>query len=90
MKLELNALESAENHELYEANVASIGAEPITVKDRYANFAGLYRVSVKINSVGLKKLDLSKLKYGYKVQGKIITDSGLIGNLLIKYLRKIF
>jgi multidrug efflux pump subunit AcrA (membrane-fusion protein) len=90
VKLELNALESSENHDLYEANVTSIGVEPITVKDKYSNFAGLYRVSVKITPEGMKKLDLSKLKYGYKVQGKIITDSGLIGNLLIKYFRKIF
>ncbi len=85
VKIKLNALQSSDNFELYDASVTSIGAEKITTKDNYANFTSLYRVSVKLKFDNSNKFDLSKLKYGYRVNGEIITESGRIVDLLIKY-----
>lgn len=87
VKIKLDALQSTGSYELYNASVTSIAAEKISAKDYYPNFAGLYRVSVKLYNTG--KPEQSKFKYGYKVNGEIITDSGKIVDLLIKYFRNL-
>jgi multidrug resistance efflux pump len=90
VKIKLGALQSTGVIKLYNAEVNSIGMEKITAKDNYSNYAGLYRVSVKLQFDDNNKSDLSKLKYDYNVNGEIIIDSGKIVDLLIKYFRKLF
>jgi multidrug resistance efflux pump len=89
VRIKLGALQSTGSYTLYNAEVASIGAEKITAKDNYSNFAGRYRVSVRLQFDDNNKSDLSKLKYDYNVDGEIITDSGKIADLLKKYFRKL-
>ncbi len=89
VKIKLTALQSEDDYRLFDASIISIGAEKINNNNgNYTNYAGLYRVTVKVN-FNNDKSDLSKLKYEYKVNGEIITDSGRIIDLLIRYFRKI-
>ncbi|PIQ09561.1 MAG: hypothetical protein COW71_05890 [Ignavibacteriales bacterium CG18_big_fil_WC_8_21_14_2_50_31_20] len=90
VKVELSALQTTEDFDLYEASVTSISAERISSNDKYSNFAGLYRITATLNNGNISKIDLSKLKYGYKVKGKIITNSGKISKLLMQYFTEIF
>lgn len=89
-KIELNALQSTENFELYDAEVISMASEKINSSDKYSNYNGLYRITTRILLNQKSNLDFTKLKYGYQVKGKIITDSGKIFELLIKYFKDIF
>lgn len=89
VKIKLTPLQSANNYKLYDASIISIAAEKISAKDNYPNYIDLYRVSVKLTFDGDDKADLSKLKYEYKIDGEIITDSGRIIDLLIRYFRKL-
>ena len=89
VKIKLTALQSEDNYRLFNASIMSIGAEKINNNGNFQNYAGLYRVTVKVY-FNNDKSDLSKLKYEYKVNGEIITDSGRIIDLLIRYFRKIF
>ena len=89
VKIKLTALQSEDNYRLFNASIMSIGAEKINNNNgSFQNYAGLYRVTVKVN-FNNDKSDLSRLKYEYKVNGEIITDSGRIIDLLIRYFRKI-
>jgi multidrug resistance efflux pump len=88
VKVEISALQSTEDFELYEASVISVAEEMVLPNsNKYSNFAGLYRVTAKLNGEHQNNLDLSKLRYGYKVNGNIITDSGKIFDLLLKYFK---
>lgn len=90
VKIKLSALQSTDNYELYSASVTSIGAEKISEKKEYISFAGMYRVSVRLKFSKSNNLYLANLKSGYKVNGEIITDSGKIIVMLIKYFKKLF
>ncbi len=88
VKIKLTALQSEDDYRLFNASIISIGAEKINNNGNFQSYAGLYRVTVKVN-FNNDKSDLSKLKNEYKVNGEIITDSGKIVDLLIRYFRKI-
>ncbi len=90
VKIELNALQSTEDFELYDAEVISLASEKINSIDKYSNYNGLYRITTRILMNQKNNLDFTKLKYGYQVKGKIITDSGRIFELLIRYFKDIF
>ena len=90
VKVEMTALQSTEDFELYEASVISAAEERVPANTtKYTGFAGLYRVTAKLLNKDNRKADVSKLKYGYKVKGNIITDTGKIYELLLKYFKKL-
>ena len=89
VKIHLDALSSNDNYDLFNATVTSIAEEPNTGKDEYSEFTGLYRITALFETNGEHCLDVNKLKYGYKLKGEIITNSGKIIDLLIKYFKKL-
>lgn len=90
VKVEMNALQSTEDFELYEGSVISVAEERVLANAaRYGSFSGLYRVTAKLLSKANSPVNGSKLKYGYNVKGNIITDSGKIYELLLKYFTKL-
>lgn len=90
VKIKFEGFQSSDNNKLYDASITSIGAEKISARDSYPSFTGLYRVSVKLKLGNKDKTDISKMKYGYKVNGEIITDSGKIVALLFKHFKSLF
>lgn len=88
VKVKLTALQSEDDYRFFDASIISIGAEKINNNGNFQNYAGLYRVTVKVNFNNDKSY-IVKLKYEYKVNGEIITDSGKIVDLLMRYFRKI-
>ena len=89
VNIKLMALQSTKDYNLYKGIVTSIGEEKINPADNYSNFIGLYRVSVKLIFGKDNGTDITKMKYQYKVNGEIITDSGKIVDMLIKYYNKL-
>ncbi len=90
VKIELKALQSTEGFELYDARVVSTAAEQVSDNKIYSNFSGLYRVTAKLHNEDINRLNLSKLKFGYSVKGKIVTKSGKIYRLLLRYFNDFF
>ena len=88
VKVELNALESTKNYELLNAEVISVAEEQNSGTERYKSFDNLYRVTARIINLKNTGQNVSELKYGYKLKGKVITDYGRIVDLIIRYFRR--
>jgi hypothetical protein len=89
VRIELQALQAVEDVKLIEAEVISVAAEQNTQNENYSDFAGLYRITAKLNLTDHEKLIVDKLKYGYNVKGFVITDQDAIYKLLLKHIKKL-
>ena len=65
--------------------VASIAAEPAQPEVPGARAA--YRVSVRLDEADVERAGRDRLRAGYLVEGKIVTDTGRIAELVWRYLR---
>ncbi len=86
-KLKLQAFQATGEDLLY-GHVRSVASDLVSVGAQTQAAPGLYRVTVSLDQEGIDRLGHNKLKRGYTVRGKIITTSGTIAELLIRYLRE--
>lgn len=88
VKLEINALNLNNENKLYGGYVAYVAIDnsPSKVNPEQNN---MYKAKVKLDLADMEKEEIDKLRRGYTVKANIITDSGTIGRLLIKYFRKL-
>jgi len=91
-KVEVRAFRD-ETKELVDGHVRSVALEPMRSQQRSRvpstapDRTDRYRVSVELNPNDLRELSEGRLRQGYTVEGKVITDSGRILRLLWDYLR---
>lgn len=89
-KVEIVAFKS-EKKDLIYGKVESVASEPMdgasadqaTVASR-----GMYRVTVVLDEAEVESIGRARLREGYTVEGKIITQSGRIVTLVWRYLRE--
>ncbi len=85
VKINLQALKNTNKFEFYNASIISISSEKIKKNGKYSSFFDLYRVSAIIID---NNLDTLKLKYGYNVNGSIITERKSIINIFFDNIIK--
>jgi multidrug efflux pump subunit AcrA (membrane-fusion protein) len=88
VKIEVNAMKLADEHELIPGKIISISAEPKERKfTQQPN--SLYKVNILVNLSGSKEYS-KKFKGEFNIKGEIIKDRDKIINILIKKIRSIF
>lgn len=90
-KIEIIAFQS-ETKDLLRGVVESVASEPAQTSEAGRPAAvpgrGRYRVTVVLNADDVDAVGRTRLREGYTVEGKIITQSGRIFSLLWDYLRE--
>lgn len=86
VKVEIEAFRAG-GREQIGGRVTSIAAEPLK-SDAAAESGVAYRVSVRLEAADVERVGRDRLRTGYLVDGKIVTDSGRIALLVWRYLRR--
>ncbi|MBV9773702.1 MAG: HlyD family efflux transporter periplasmic adaptor subunit [Gemmatimonadetes bacterium] len=76
----------ARGRERLGGRVTSVAAEPAAAQGASPQVA--YRVSVRLDEADVERVGRDRLRAGYLVEGKIVTDTGLVAQLLWRYLRR--
>jgi len=88
VKLEINALNLENENKLYGGIISYVAIDNQSENKQVAQ-NNLYKVKVVLNKNGFTEEEITKLRRGYTAKVNIITESGTIGKLLIKYFRKL-
>ena len=90
VKVEITALKASSDYQLIHGRIISIAEEPNNNKDRYQNYSGLYRLLVSFEDYEINKIGEDKLKKGYSIVGRIITENDLIIKLILNHFKELF
>ncbi|MFA8342968.1 MAG: HlyD family secretion protein [Rhodothermaceae bacterium] len=88
VKLEINALNLDNENKLYGGFVSYVAIDNST-GDPQIPQNNLYKVKITLDKKGMDEEEIIKLRRGYTAKVNVITESGTIGKLLIKYFRKL-
>lgn len=88
VKLEINALNLDNENKLYGGFVSYVAIDNST-GDPQIPQNNLYKVKITLDKEGMNEEEIIKLRRGYTAKVNVITESGTIGKLLIKYFRKL-